>query len=183
MNTPGLNLTIFSAEVEKMRIAQKRYFELMGKAKKSKNSDAFDEARKMLIMSKELESNVDQMVSVINSFKEDLSRPQNDPIITPRLATDQITADERFLVKLEDAVEKWKAELELIEKELIDQALIDTKAGERSNRYLALEKREKDLKYSINEANVRLGRVTERVANPVFANQVEEVVSNTKRHG
>jgi hypothetical protein len=50
----------FAVLVTKMRMAQKRYFELMARAKKSKHPDDFSTARKILEMSKALEKQVDE---------------------------------------------------------------------------------------------------------------------------
>jgi hypothetical protein len=56
----------FVDTVQKMRIAQKRYFELMARAKKSKHPDDFNNARTMLTMSKELEKQVDVTIDQFN---------------------------------------------------------------------------------------------------------------------
>jgi hypothetical protein len=63
MNTPNLNE--FPILVQKMRLAQTRYFELMGKAKKSKHPEEFTAARNMLTVSKELEKQVDDAIDAI----------------------------------------------------------------------------------------------------------------------
>lgn len=52
--------------VAKMRLAQTRYFELMGRAKKSKHPDDFKNARHVLEMSKQLERQVDESVQAIS---------------------------------------------------------------------------------------------------------------------
>lgn len=52
--------------VAKMRLAQTRYFELMGRAKKSKHPDDFKNARQVLEMSKQLERQVDESVQAIS---------------------------------------------------------------------------------------------------------------------
>jgi hypothetical protein len=52
--------------VAKMRLAQTRYFELMGRAKKSKHPDDFKNARQVLEMSKQLERQVDDQVQVLS---------------------------------------------------------------------------------------------------------------------
>jgi hypothetical protein len=64
MNTPNLNE--FPVLVQKMRIAQKRYFELMAKARKYKHPDEFTAARKMLTVSKDLERQVDEAIDVMS---------------------------------------------------------------------------------------------------------------------
>lgn len=99
----------------------------------------------------------------------------------PRIAPEQIDADKNLLNNLQARLNDWKAELEWTEKELIEQSLIDTKAGNgKSSRYLALEKNEKQLKANIAEAEQKLGRVEERVANPAFAGLVNKTIENLK---
>jgi predicted nucleic acid-binding Zn-ribbon protein len=77
-------------------------------------------------------------------------------------ATEQLINDNKYLNDLETNIIAWRDELKMIEKELIDQALIDTKAGARSNRYIALETREKTLKGYLREAESRITSVSER---------------------
>jgi hypothetical protein len=59
----------FAQLVEKMRTAQKSYFELMARARKSNHPDDFTNARKILAESKALERQVDiqctDMISII----------------------------------------------------------------------------------------------------------------------
>jgi DNA repair exonuclease SbcCD ATPase subunit len=79
-----------------------------------------------------------------------------------RISSEQIEADNAFLNQLEQSLKDWQNELEWTEKELIDQALIDAKVGARSNRYTALETREKELREMIKEAERKLGMVEQR---------------------
>lgn len=81
---------------------------------------------------------------------------------TPRFTTEQIHADNLLVNKLEQSIKEWEIELSWIEKELIEQALIDSREGMRSNRYLMLETREKNLKGYLKEAHAKLGHVAER---------------------
>jgi hypothetical protein len=57
----------FLDTVHKMRLAQKRYFELMARAKKSKVPDEFTTARNVLTMSKELERQVDEQIEQLTA--------------------------------------------------------------------------------------------------------------------
>lgn len=75
---------------------------------------------------------------------------------------EQLQADNKYLNELELNVIAWRKELCLIEKELIDQAFIDAKAGERSNRYKVLELREADLKRFLREAESRITSISQR---------------------
>lgn len=59
-------LKTFVDLVAKMRLAQTRYFELMGRAKKSKHPDDFKNARQVLEMSKQLERQVDEQVLTLS---------------------------------------------------------------------------------------------------------------------
>jgi hypothetical protein len=80
-----------------------------------------------------------------------------------RLNTEQIAADNAFLDSLEVSLKEWQSELKLIESELIDQALIDAKAAQgKSNRYIALEKRDNDLRNMVKEAESKLGKIEQR---------------------
>jgi hypothetical protein len=63
----GKALLDFRTAVEKMRHSQKRYFELMARAKKSKHPDDFTNARNILAISKELEKQVDEAIDQLKS--------------------------------------------------------------------------------------------------------------------
>lgn len=97
-----------------------------------------------------------------------------------RIAPEQVDADTNLLTALEISLSAWSAELELMQKELIDQAIIDAKSGAKSNRYVVLEKREAELKNLIAEAEQKLGRVSERMLSPGFGNSVQQIVNNLK---
>jgi hypothetical protein len=79
-----------------------------------------------------------------------------------RITNEQIQADNNLVNALEAAIKGWEMELAWVEKELIEQSLIDARAGERSYRYLNLEIREKALKGYLEEARGKLGKVAER---------------------
>lgn len=76
--------------------------------------------------------------------------------------TEKMQADSKFLDSLETSIKEWKAELQWLEKELVEQALIDSKEGRRSNRYLVLEARERDVKYYLADAESKIDKVAER---------------------
>lgn len=81
---------------------------------------------------------------------------------TPRITTEQIQADNNLLNSLEQSITAWQEELVMIERELIEQSLIDAREGRRSSRYMALELREKVLKNYLDEARTKLGKVADR---------------------
>lgn len=97
-----------------------------------------------------------------------------------RITPEQVDADTALLTKLEASVNAWKVEYELIQKELIDQAIIDAREGNKSNRYLTLEKREAELKKLIEDGEEKLGKVTGRMMSPGFGNAVHQIVNNAK---
>ncbi len=81
---------------------------------------------------------------------------------TIRITNEQIQADNNLVNGLEQSLTKWEEELSWIQKELIEQAILDARAGARSKRYEALTLREATLKAYIREANNKLGKVAER---------------------
>lgn len=76
--------------------------------------------------------------------------------------TEQLQVDNKYLNDLEANIIEWRKELCMIEKELIDQAFIDARQGERSNRYKVLEMREADLKRFLREAESRITSISQR---------------------
>ncbi len=62
-----IELKLFVEQVEKMRHAQTRYFELIGKARKTRTPEDFKAASDMLTISKKLEKDVDASITRINS--------------------------------------------------------------------------------------------------------------------
>jgi hypothetical protein len=56
----------FVAQVHKMRLAQTRYFELIGRAKKSKLPADFATANGVLKISRQLEQQVDQAIELLS---------------------------------------------------------------------------------------------------------------------
>jgi hypothetical protein len=83
-------------------------------------------------------------------------------INTQDLTTDQMRADNHLVNELEKSITEWTSELTFLEKELVDQALIDARQGTRSNRYRVLEAREADVKSYLKEARKKLGHVVAR---------------------
>jgi len=57
----------FAIKVQKMRLAQTRYFELIAKARKTKTTDDFNAAKNMLSMSKAMEQEVDKSITEITT--------------------------------------------------------------------------------------------------------------------
>jgi hypothetical protein len=103
----------------------------------------------------------------------------------PRITPEQQAADKAFVDNLETHLKKWQVELAWIEKELIDQALIDGKAGHgKSNRYITLEKAEADLKEKVSNASAKLGLINERYhRSGSLAGYVTEVLKISKGKG
>lgn len=169
MNTdPRLELKSFAFQVEQMRMAQTRYFELSARAKKSKKPEDFNNAKNVLEMCKQLEVAVDDSIREFN---------KNNNI---RIAPEQVTADSDFKTALENNLSAWRAELEQVQNQQIEQALIDAKEGHKSARYNALEKREADLKTMIAEANEKMGSVQGRIQSPSFSSAVNQIVNEAK---
>lgn len=121
-----------------------------------------------------------QLLAIIHELLADVNDEAARLKTVARIAPEQVDADTTLLTKLEESVNAWKAEMELIQKELIDQAIIDAKAGVKSSRYDALEKRESDLKKLIEEGDEKLGKVTGRMMSPAFGNAVNQIVNNSK---
>ncbi len=94
--------------------------------------------------------------------------------------TEQMQADSKFLDSLETAIKEWKAELQWLEKELVEQALIDSKEGRRSNRYLVLEARERDVKYYLADAESKIGKVVERYGQGPLSNLLNTALTRLR---
>lgn len=84
-----LDLKQYSSLGAKVRAAQKRYFELIGKARKTKTPADYQAAKSMLSMSKELEKQFDQETDqLVVFFRAETSMEelkQSDPIIVQPL--------------------------------------------------------------------------------------------------
>jgi predicted HNH restriction endonuclease len=77
--------------------------------------------------------------------------------------TEQMQADNDFVNTLNKSISDWEAELVFLEKELLEQALIDAKTiGTQSNRYKVLEAREADVKRYLTEGRTKLGHIANR---------------------
>lgn len=100
---------------------------------------------------------------------------------TVRIDPEQIEADSNFQAALEKSLSAWKEELEKVQRDQVEQAIDDARAGNgKSEAYLELEQREKDLKKNISEAEQKLGKVSERVQSPAFNGLVSQIVNNAK---
>lgn len=161
------DLKDLAPQVENLSMAVNRYNDLVLKFK-TKPTDPED--------LKTLSQLVERMRGLSSAINDQLTTHT----ITPRIADDQVQADQSFHESLEASLQGWEAELLLIQKEQIDQAVIDAKAGARSSRYIALVKRDKDLQAMIADARTKLGKVSERVANAAFSNQVSNIVNAAK---
>lgn len=161
------DLKSFAFQVEQMRMAQTRCDDLTARIQKCGKPEDYKAWGDVTKMKRQLENAVDASLAEI---KKD----------SVRIAPEQVDADTNLLSALETSVNAWSAELEVIQKELIDQAIIDAKSGEKSSRYLTLEKRESDLKKLIAEADEKLGKVTDRMMSPGFGNTVQQIIDNVK---
>jgi hypothetical protein len=162
-----IELKQFAFQVEQLRMADERYDDLMERAAFANKEEDMKAAENVREMRRQLRVAVDASLKDIKNA-------------THRIAPEQIEADTTLHSALEVSLKGWMQELELIQKETVDQALIDAKAGERSERYNMLEKREKELKVLITEAEPKLGKVAERVVNAAFSNQVSSIVNAAK---
>ena len=87
-----------------------------------------------------------------------------------RIAPEQEQADKNLLHNLNARLADWRTELTWTEKELMEQAIIDGKEGNKSNRYKMLEVNEKNLKANIKNAEDKLASLGERIENPTPSN-------------
>lgn len=120
-----------------------------------------------------------QMIDMILQFGVKVCNELAALQTQPRIAPEQVEADQTLNSALDTAIKGWTEELELLRKEQVDQAIIDGKAGEKSSRYIALEKREHDLTTFIIDAETKLGRVSNRIASHNFADAIARVVSSS----
>lgn len=68
----------FVTLVEKMRLAQTRYFTLISKAKRGKNPEDFKSARTTLEISKDLERQVDERVAGLKGVFASITHGSHD---------------------------------------------------------------------------------------------------------
>jgi hypothetical protein len=169
------DLKALAVQVENLSMAVNQYNDFVHQlnAKKAVNPEDEKTLTQMIEM-------IMCLSDAINSELLTLADFHNHLLESPRIEPEKVEADQNFKGALEVSLEGWKSELNLIQKEQIDQAIIDAKEGARSNRYIALEKREKDLLSMINDANEKLGTVSERVVNAAFSNQVSSIVNAAK---
>jgi hypothetical protein len=161
-----IELKHFAFQVEQLRTAMLRYDELIAQAEQFKTPVDLKAAEQMVEMIRQLGIAVDQSLVLISK--------------QPRIAPEQIEADVKFSSALEASLDGWKKELEKLQVQIMEQAIIDSKAGEKSQLYTDLEKNESDLKTSIASAEQKLGKVSERVTSPAFSNQVNQIVNRMK---
>lgn len=121
-----------------------------------------------------------QLLEMISGLLAEVNEEAEKMKTVARVAPEQVDADTNLLTKLEESLNAWNAEYQLIQKELIDQAILDAKEGTASNRYKVLETREADLKKLIAEAEEKLGKVSGRMLSPGFGNTVQQIVNNAK---
>jgi hypothetical protein len=154
-NKAMIELKNFAFQVEQMRMAQKRIEDLHDMA--IVDVKAIEDMNEM---SRQLEIVVDDSLKLINNQLQHSAQ--------------YITVEIGF----QDAQLKLSQdELEAIQKESVDQAIIDAKAGAKSQRYIMLEQREIELKKQIAEREKELGITP---ASPTFASAVSQVVNSVK---
>lgn len=155
-----IELKTFKEEVEKMRIAQKRTEDLNAlhnNPNAKKNAEAIQQ---------QLEANVDESIRLLN--------------IQLRISPEEISADQNLSNALETSLKGWEAELEVVQKEEVDQAIIDAKTENKSQRLQMLEGREAELKKMIGDAKEKLGVVNTRVKSTAFGDQVNKIVNEAQ---
>ena len=69
-----LELKLFTEQVEKMRHAQTRYFELAAIARKTHTPEAYKSAKDTLTISKQLEKDVDAQIVRLNANFKTMER-------------------------------------------------------------------------------------------------------------
>jgi SMC interacting uncharacterized protein involved in chromosome segregation len=171
-----LELKSFAFQVEQMRMAQRRLEQL----KNGASSESDNAIEQMTEMKRQLETVVDDSIKGYNDHFTYLYATGEQPVA--RISPEQVDADQSFREALEKSLIGWKGELEMIQSDQIEQAIIDAHANGKSVKYLQLEEREKELKSKISEAEQKLGKVSGRVgASPAFSNAVNKVVNGAKR--
>jgi hypothetical protein len=139
-------LKAFVFQVEQMRMAQVRLDDLNN----GSSSETAEAIPHITEMKRQLEISVDDSVKEFNKNS------------AARIAPEQVNVDTDFKAALESNLTKWQTELEYIQNEQVEQAIIDAKQGQKSARYEALIKREGDLKNMIHGAHVKMGSVQDR---------------------
>ncbi|MBT1702936.1 hypothetical protein KK060_06575 [Fulvivirgaceae bacterium PWU20] len=172
-----LELKSFMFQVEQMRMAQIRESELKEQVDKYANVELTKSLWDVREMKRQLETVVDHS---IRDFNKGLVYGAGPNPLAVRIAPEQEAADTDFKTALEQNLKTWEAELQQVQKEIVDQAIIDVKDGQRSDNYYALEKRETELKDNISVAKTKLNMVQERVQSPLFANTINEIVTSAK---
>jgi hypothetical protein len=162
---PRIELKAFAFQVEQMRMAQTRLEDLLNGS--SRESDqAITHIKEM---KRQLERVVDGSVKEFKTGNE------------IRIAPEQVDADQALHNALENSLTQWRDELNQVQASQIDQAISDSKAGAKSDAYIKLEEREKELTKMIAEAEQKLGKVSERVQSPSFNSAVNQILNQAKR--
>jgi len=159
-----IELKPFKEQAQKLRIAQKRREDLLRQTPYSPELErSLTDADEIC---KQMEEEFDQTLVLLDKQL--------------RISPEQVSADQNLSNALEASIKGWQQELEMVQKEQVDQAITDAKADGKSQRYEMLTKREKELSEMIADAEAKLGRVNGRVANPAFANSVNNIVNQAK---
>jgi hypothetical protein len=96
------------------------------------------------------------------------------------LTPEQLQTDNKFVNDLEKSIKEWQIELAWHERELVEQSLIDAREGRRSNRYLVLEAREKDLKRYLKDAQDKLAGIAKRYNVGPLKNLLLDALNNLR---
>jgi hypothetical protein len=161
-----IDLKTFTEQVHKMRIAQQRKEDL----RIQMNTHAIIDQKA-----------ITDSVQITANLEADVDRAISDIHKQQRITPEQINADAQLNAALENSLKEWNKELEDVQRETVDQALIDAKEGHPSNRYKMLEKREGELKRDIILAEQKLGIVRERVAaNPALAGMIGKTLESVR---
>jgi hypothetical protein len=161
-----LELKSFMVQVEQMRMAQIRHADLQANPHEGETENAL---RQITEIKRHLEIVVDDSVKQFRLANE-----------YTRISPEQVKADNDFKTSLEQNLRAWERELKQVQEEIIDQALIDVKEGQRSARYQALEKRESDLRQNIAEAQVKLESVEVRVVSNSVKATIMDIINQAK---
>lgn len=159
-----IELKPFKEQAQKLRLAQKRRDDLL----------------KERVWSPELERSLTDAEEICTHLEAEFDQVLAELDKQLRISPEQVSADQNLIIALEASIKGWKQELEIVQKEQVDQAITDAQAEGKSQRYEMLTKREKELSEMIADAEAKLGRVNGRVVNAAFANSVNNIVNQAK---
>jgi len=100
--------------------------------------------------------------------------------MSQRIENEQIEADQIFIDGLKKSLQSWLMELEQVQDRICEQAMLDTKKGERSDIYTKLDHREKELETMIAEGQRKLGQVGERYSIGPLSGLLNKVLTQAK---